>query len=67
MPFLEQVRALGPKVVVEPGAHVENSILLEGTHVEREATVVGSLLGPGVRVRSGHRIAAQVLGEGVEA
>lgn len=58
---------LGPGVRVEAGAHVENSILMDGVHVEREATVVGSLLGPRTRVRSGHRVANQVLGERAEA
>jgi len=58
---------LGPGVVVDAGAHVENSILMDGVHVEKEAIVIGSLLGPHVRVRSGHRVAGQVLGERVEA
>ena len=58
---------LGEGTVVEAGAHVENSILLDGVHVERDATVSGSILGPKVRVRSGHRIVGQVLGEAVEA
>jgi len=58
---------LGPGVVVEAGAHVENSILMDGGHVERDATVSGSVLGPKVRVRSGHRVVGQILGEGVEA
>ncbi len=58
---------LGPGVRVEAGAHVENSILMEGTHVEREATVVGSILGPHTRVRAGHRVTGQVLGERAEA
>jgi mannose-1-phosphate guanylyltransferase len=58
---------LGPGVTVEAGAHVENSILMDGVHVEKDATVLGSVLGPKVRVRSGHRLANQVLGEGVEA
>jgi mannose-1-phosphate guanylyltransferase len=58
---------LGEDVIVEPGAHVENSILMAGTHVEKEATVVSSLLGPKVRVRTGHRVSGQTLGEGVEA
>ena len=57
---------LGPGSIVEAGAHVENSILVEGVHVEADATVSGSVLGPKVRVRSGHRIVGQVLGEGVE-
>jgi len=58
---------LGPGAVVEPGAHIENSILMDGVRVERDATVTGSVLGPKVTVRSGHRVAGQVLGEGVEA
>ncbi len=58
---------LGPGAVVEPGAHVERSVLMDDVVVEREATVVGSLLGPKVRVRAGHRVQGQVLGEGVEA
>jgi len=57
---------LGPDVVVEAGAHVENSVLMDGVHVGREATVTGSLLGPQVRVQGGHRVAGQVVGEGVE-
>jgi mannose-1-phosphate guanylyltransferase len=58
---------LGPGVVVEPGAHVENSILMDEVHVARDATVSGSILGPKVRVGSSHRLVNQVLGEGVEA
>ncbi|MGA8710851.1 MAG: sugar phosphate nucleotidyltransferase [Thermoplasmata archaeon] len=58
---------LGPDSVVEAGAHVENSILMDGVVVEKDATVSGSVLGPRVRVRSGHRVTGQVLGEGVEA
>jgi len=58
---------LGPDVLVEAGAHVENSILMDGVHIERDATVSGSVLGPKVRVRSGHRIVGQTLGEGFEA
>jgi mannose-1-phosphate guanylyltransferase len=57
---------LGPGVIVEAGAHVENSILMDGVHVERDATVSGSILAPKVQVRSGHRIVGQILGEGVE-
>lgn len=58
---------VGPGATVEAGAHVENSILMDGVHVEPDAMVSGSVLGPKVRVRSGHRIVGQVLGEGVEA
>lgn len=58
---------LGAGAIVEAGAHIENSILMDGVHVEKDATVVGSVLGPKVHVRSGHRVAGQTLGEGVEA
>jgi mannose-1-phosphate guanylyltransferase len=58
---------LGPGTTVEAGAHVENSILMDGVHVERDAVVTGSVLGPKVRVSSGHRVAGAVVGEGVEA
>jgi mannose-1-phosphate guanylyltransferase len=57
---------LGTGVSVGAGAHVENSILMDGVQVEREAFVAGSLLAPKVRVKAGHRVSGQVLGEGVE-
>ncbi len=57
---------LGPGAVVEPGAHVENSVLMDGVRVEREAVVAGSILGPQSRVRAGRRISGQVLGERAE-
>ncbi|MCI4364517.1 MAG: NDP-sugar synthase [Thermoplasmata archaeon] len=58
---------LGEDVTVEPGAHIENSILMDGVYVEKEAMVLSSILGPRVRVRTGHRVAGQTLGEAVEA
>jgi mannose-1-phosphate guanylyltransferase len=57
---------LGEDVTVAAGAHVENSILMAGAHIEKEAVVVASILGPGVTVRAGQRVAGQILGEGVE-
>lgn len=57
---------LGERAVVQAGAHVENSILMDGVTVERDASVRGSVLGPKVRVRSGHNVVGQVLAEGVE-
>jgi mannose-1-phosphate guanylyltransferase len=57
---------LGFGATVEPGAHVEDSVLMDGAHVERDASVVGSILGPGVRVRTGHEVRGQTLGEGTE-
>jgi mannose-1-phosphate guanylyltransferase len=57
---------LGESVVVEAGAHVENSILMDGTQVGAEAVVTSSILGPNVRVLPGHRVHGQTVGEGVE-
>jgi mannose-1-phosphate guanylyltransferase len=54
-------------VTVEPGAHVENSIVMAGTTIEREAAVSGSLLGPKARVRAGHNLRGAVLGDSGEA
>jgi mannose-1-phosphate guanylyltransferase len=54
-------------VTVEPGAHVENSIVMAGATIERGAAVQGSLLGPKARVRAGHRVNGTLLGEGGEA
>ena len=58
---------LGAGAVVEPDAHVENSVLMDGARVERGAIVTGSLLGPRSRVRAGHRVSGQILGENAEA
>ncbi len=58
---------LGAGVVVEPGAHVENSVVMDGSVVGREASVTGSILGPGSRVAAGHRLSRQVIGEKGEA
>ncbi|HXW66847.1 MAG TPA: NDP-sugar synthase [Thermoplasmata archaeon] len=57
---------LGEGAVVEAGAHVENSVLMDGVHIARDATVRGSILGPGVRVGAGREVTGQVLGEGAE-
>lgn len=54
---------LGERVVVEPGAHVENSVLMDGVVVGKEASVAGSILGPGVRIAPGTRVVDRVLGE----
>ncbi len=57
---------LGPGAVIEAGAHVENSILMDGVHVEKDATISGSLIGPGARIGAGHQVSGQVLGERAE-
>ena len=58
---------LGDRATVEPGARVDNSIVMDGAVVERDAEVSACVLGPRARVRAGHRIVGQVLGEGAEA
>ncbi len=52
---------LGPHVQVEAGAHVENSVVMEGAVVEEGAIVVGSLIGPHVRVARGETVRDRVL------
>ena len=58
---------LDDDVQVAAGAHVENSVLMSGAIVEKEATVLGSVIGPGARVAAGHRASGVVLGEKGEA
>jgi len=47
---------LGPGVVIEPGAVVEDAVLLAGVHVARDARVVTSILDERVRVEAGARV-----------
>ncbi|HEV8049563.1 MAG TPA: NDP-sugar synthase [Thermoplasmata archaeon] len=58
---------LGRGVVVEPGAHVENSVIMDGAVIGRDASVVGALLGPKVRVAAGRRVDRVVVGAGADA
>ncbi|HTP54684.1 MAG TPA: NDP-sugar synthase [Thermoplasmata archaeon] len=58
---------LGPGVTVAPGARVEDSVLMDGVRVGRDATVVSSILGPNARVPSGARVTGRVVGAGAEA
>lgn len=58
---------LGDSVTVERGAHIENAVVMEGAVVGREASVVGSLLGPRARIAAGHAVNHQVIGENGEA
>lgn len=53
---------LGSQVTVESGAHVENSVVMDGATVGKEASVVGSLVGPSARVAAGHRLVRAVVG-----
>jgi mannose-1-phosphate guanylyltransferase len=58
---------LGPDVVIGAGAHIENSVVLEGTTVGAHTRINGSIVGP--RARIGERCQLEdrvVLGEGVE-
>ena len=57
---------LGPGAVVEEDAWVEDSVLHAGAVVERNATVARSILGPGSRVGSGSVAEGVVLAEGAE-
>ncbi|MCI4357746.1 MAG: NDP-sugar synthase [Thermoplasmata archaeon] len=54
---------LGEDVTVEPEAHIEDSILMEGSVVGRGARVVASILGPRTVVGAGHDVARSVLAE----
>jgi mannose-1-phosphate guanylyltransferase len=58
---------VGSNAVVAAGAYVENSVLMDGVQIDRDAVVVGSILGPKSRVHPGHRVVNQVLGEHGEA
>jgi mannose-1-phosphate guanylyltransferase len=53
---------VGRMAIVETGAHVENSVIMDGARIERGATVFGSLVGPGVRVAAGRELRDAVLG-----
>jgi mannose-1-phosphate guanylyltransferase len=57
---------LGEGVTIGPGAHVENSILMDGVTVGAGASVTGSILGPRVTVRPEASVRGQVLGEGAQ-
>lgn len=52
---------LGDGVVVEPGARVEDSVLMDGVVVGEAASVTGSILGPGVKVAARARVVDAVL------
>ena len=54
---------LGDGVTVEAGAHVENSVVMDHAVIGREASVVGSIVGPSAHVADGRRVNRSVLGE----
>ncbi|MHB1434831.1 MAG: sugar phosphate nucleotidyltransferase [Thermoplasmata archaeon] len=58
---------LAEHAVVEPGAHLANCVIMAGATIEREASVIGSIVGPGARVRAGHRLQDGVLGAAADA
>ena len=58
---------LGVGVTAEAGVHLENSIVMDGAVLERGAFVRDSVVGPRARIRAGHRVEGQVLGEGADA
>jgi mannose-1-phosphate guanylyltransferase len=58
---------LGRDVVVEPGAHVECSVVLDGSRIGAHSTVRGAIIGPGVTLGEHCRLDdGAVLGEGVK-
>lgn len=54
---------LSDGVTVEPGAYVENSVVMAGATIGKEAYVTGSIVGPSARIAPGHRVAQAVVGE----
>lgn len=58
---------LANDVTVGAGAHVENSVVMDGATIGDGAFVTGSILGPRARVGPGHRVTGQVIGEAGEA
>jgi len=55
---------LGARVHVASGAHIEDSVLMDGVEVGEGASVHRSVLGPGVRVAAGTEVNGSVLGAG---
>ncbi|HKV89802.1 MAG TPA: hypothetical protein VJQ43_01220, partial [Thermoplasmata archaeon] len=58
---------LSAGVVVEPEAHLEDAVVMEGAVIGKGARVVRSILGPRARVAPGHTVEGSVLGAGAEA
>ena len=53
---------LADRVQVGAGAHVEDSVLMEGAHVGEGASVLHSVIGPGISIAAGQRVERAVLG-----
>jgi len=58
---------LGPGATVERGAVLEDSVLLDGARVARDAVVARSILGKDAVVGAGARVEDSVLGDGASA
>ena len=58
----DPVVRIGDRCVIGRGAHVENSVVMDGARIEEGASVQGSVLGPGTVVGSGQRVLNAVLG-----
>ena len=52
---------LGTGVTIEPGAHIENSVVLDRVSIGRDASVLGAILGPGMQIEAGRQVHRQVL------
>jgi mannose-1-phosphate guanylyltransferase len=59
--------ALGRDVVVDPGAHIERAVVLDGAHIGAHSTIRHSIVGPGATLGEHcHLDRGVVLGEGVK-
>jgi mannose-1-phosphate guanylyltransferase len=58
---------LGPQVSIGTGAHVENSVVLEGATIGSNTRITGSIVGPRARIGDHCQLEGRVVvGEGVE-
>jgi len=53
---------LGAHARVGAGSHVEDSVLMDGAVLGRSCRVVGTIVGPGVRVEDGRRLTNEIVG-----
>jgi len=54
---------LGADARVEPGAYVEDAVVMDGAVIGQGSRVVRSIVGPGMRVDAGRRLADTLVGE----
>ena len=57
---VESYVTLGNDVELEPGAVVEDSVVMDGVRVAADAVVAHSILGPGVQIGHGERVQGEV-------